>query len=114
TQAARLRHIVRQPARELGKRAELEVAGGEVQIDRTVLERMIGPFEHMIRNSLDHGIEPEAERVRAGKPPVGRIEIAARQEGNEIVIRFSDDGAGMKLERIRAKALERGLIAPDA
>ncbi|HEX7045301.1 MAG TPA: response regulator, partial [Burkholderiales bacterium] len=104
----------RQTARELGKRAELEITGGEVQIDRTVLERMIGPFEHMIRNSLDHGIEPEAERVHLGKPPVGRITIEAKQEGNEIVIRFSDDGAGMNAERIRAKAIERGLLAPDA
>ncbi len=114
TQAGRLRHIARQTARELGKRVELEVSGGEVQIDRTVLERMIGPFEHMIRNSLDHGIEPEAERVRAGKPPVGRIAIEAKQEGNEIVIRFSDDGAGMNAEKIRTKAIERGLLAADA
>ncbi len=113
TQAARLRHIARQTARELGKRAELEFAGGDVQIDRTVLERMVGPFEHMIRNSLDHGIETEAERARAGKPPVGRIVVAAQQEGNEIVIRFSDDGAGMNVEKIRAKAVERGLIGAD-
>ncbi|MFL6654530.1 MAG: Hpt domain-containing protein [Sulfurifustis sp.] len=114
TQAARLRHIARQTARELGKRAELDIVGGEVQIDRTVLERMIGPFEHMIRNSLDHGIETEAERTRTGKPPVGRITITAQQEGNEIVIRFSDDGAGMNVERIRTKAIERGLLPPDA
>jgi chemosensory pili system protein ChpA (sensor histidine kinase/response regulator) len=113
TQAARLRHIMRQTARELGKRAELDLAGGDVQIDRTVLDRMIGPFEHMIRNSLDHGIESDAERARAGKPPVGRITIAAQQEGNEIVIRFSDDGAGMSVEKIRAKAIERGLISAD-
>jgi chemosensory pili system protein ChpA (sensor histidine kinase/response regulator) len=114
TQAARLRHIARQTARELGKRVELEFSGGEVQIDRNVLERMISPFEHMIRNSLDHGIETEAERVRAGKPAVGRITVAAKQEGNEIVIRFADDGAGMNVERIRAKAIERGLVSGDA
>jgi chemosensory pili system protein ChpA (sensor histidine kinase/response regulator) len=113
TQAARLRHIARQTARELGKRVELEFTGGDVQIDRTVLERMISPFEHMIRNSLDHGIETEAERVRAGKPRVGRITVAAKQEGNEIVIRFADDGAGMSVEKIRAKAIERGLVSAD-
>ena len=113
-QGARLRHIARQTARELGKRAELEITGGDVQIDRTVLDRMIGPFEHMIRNSLDHGIETEAERVRQGKPPLGRITLVAKQEGNEIVIRFADDGAGMSVQKIRAKAIERGLVSPDA
>ena len=85
-----------------------------MQIDRTVLDRMIGPFEHMIRNSLDHGIETEAERVRQGKPPLGRITLVAKQEGNEIVIRFADDGAGMSVQKIRAKAIERGLVSPDA
>ncbi|HEX9811114.1 MAG TPA: Hpt domain-containing protein [Burkholderiales bacterium] len=114
TQAARLRHIARQTARELGKRAELDIIGGEVQIDRTVLDRMISPFEHMIRNSLDHGIETAPERVRLGKPPLARISVTAKQEGNEIVIRFADDGAGMNVEKIRAKAIERGLISVDA
>ncbi|MBI3900378.1 MAG: Hpt domain-containing protein [Gammaproteobacteria bacterium] len=114
TQAARLRHIVRQTARDLGKRCELDIAGADVQIDRTVLERMIGPFEHMIRNSLDHGIESEADRVSLGKPPAGRITIHTAQEGSEIVIRFGDDGAGMNLDRIRAKAIERGLVTVDA
>jgi len=114
TQAARLRHIVRQTSRELGKRAELVFEGSEVQIDRTVLERMIGPFEHMIRNSLDHGIEPEDVRRNAGKAPGGTITIATAQEGSEVVIRFSDDGAGMNVQAIRAKAIERGLMSPDA
>ena len=114
TQAARLRHIVRQTARELGKRADIEFVGADVQIDRTVLERMIGPFEHMIRNSLDHGLESEAERTRQGKPPAGRITITNAQEGSEIVIRFADDGAGMNLEKIRAKAIERGLVSAEA
>ncbi|MFP5349507.1 MAG: Hpt domain-containing protein [Gammaproteobacteria bacterium] len=114
TQAARLRHIVRQTSRELGKRAELVFEGSEVQIDRTVLERMIGPFEHMIRNSLDHGIESEDARRKAGKAPHGTITIATAQEGSEVVIRFSDDGAGINLEAIRAKAIERGLLSADA
>ncbi len=114
TQAARLRHIVRQTSRELGKRVELNLENAEVELDRNVLERMIGPFEHMIRNSIDHGIEAEATRRRRGKPPIGRINIATSQEGSEVVIRFSDDGAGLNIEGIRAKAIERGLVAPDA
>jgi chemosensory pili system protein ChpA (sensor histidine kinase/response regulator) len=110
TQSARLRHIVRQTAREVGKRVELELVGGDVEVDRTVLERMIGPFEHMIRNSIDHGIEPEAERRQAGKPPTGKITISASNEGTEAVIRFMDDGAGLDIGAIRRKATERGLI----
>jgi len=88
TQGARLRHIVRQTARELGKRVVLELVGAEVEVDRTVLDRMIGPFEHMIRNALDHGIESEAERKHAGKPAIGHIRIQASHEGSEIVIRL--------------------------
>ncbi len=113
TQAGRLRHIVRTTARELGKRVELDLKGAEVELDRTVLERMIGPFEHMIRNSIDHGIEPAEVRRRRGKPATGLITIAVAQEGTEIVIRFSDDGAGLNIEAIRAKAIERGLMSPD-
>jgi chemosensory pili system protein ChpA (sensor histidine kinase/response regulator) len=115
TQGARLRTIVRQTARELGKRVELDLIGAEVELDRTVLERMIGPFEHMIRNAIDHGLEPEAVRRKAGKPEEGKITIATAQEGSEIVVRFSDDGAGLDIAAIRAKAIERGLLkASDA
>jgi len=110
TQGARLRHIVRQTARELGKRVVLELVGAEVEVDRTVLDRMIGPFEHMIRNALDHGIESEAERKHAGKPVIGHIRIQASHEGSEIVIRFADDGAGLDIAAIRRKAIERGLM----
>ena len=113
TQGARLRHIVRQTARELGKSVEFELTGGDVEMDRTVLERMIGPFEHMIRNSVDHGIEMPAARARAGKNGPGRIELAARLEGTEIALRFSDDGRGLDLDAIRTRAIERGLIARD-
>jgi chemosensory pili system protein ChpA (sensor histidine kinase/response regulator) len=114
TIAARLRHIVRTTARELGKNADLDLSGAEVELDRNVLERMIGPFEHMIRNSLDHGIEAPESRRRAGKPTTGHIAIACAQEGSEIVIRFSDDGAGLNIEAIRKKAIERGLLAVEA
>lgn len=113
TQAHRLRQIVRQTSREINKRAELVLSGAEVELDRHLLERMIAPFEHMIRNALDHGLESAAERQRLGKPAVGTITIHAMQESGEIVIRFSDDGAGLNIERIRSKAIERKLVPPD-
>ncbi|MBI5613006.1 MAG: Hpt domain-containing protein [Gammaproteobacteria bacterium] len=112
TQVPRLRSIVRQTARELGKQVELRITGAEVEVDRNVLERMIGPFEHMIRNAIDHGIEGADERRRLNKPEVGTVTIGTRHEGSEIVIRFSDDGAGLNTAAIRGKALERGLISP--
>ena len=114
TLAGRLRHIVRTTARELGKRIELHLVGAEVEVDRNMLERMVGPFEHMIRNAIDHGMEPESTRVRAGKPAAGRITIATAQEASEIVIRFADDGAGLNIEAIRTKAIERGMMPKDA
>ncbi len=114
TLAGRLRHIVRTTARELGRRADLNLVGADVEVDRNMLERMVGPFEHMIRNALDHGLEPEAARVRAGKPAAGRITVATAQEGSEIVIRFADDGRGLDIEAIRAKAIERGMLPQDA
>ncbi len=110
TQSARLRHIVRQTARELGKRAELKLIGSDVEVDRNVLERMIAPFEHMIRNAIDHGIESETERRLAGKNTSGTISISTKQQGSEIVISFSDDGMGLNVDAIRHKAVERGLI----
>jgi chemosensory pili system protein ChpA (sensor histidine kinase/response regulator) len=110
TQGARLRHIVRQTARELGKHVELELVGADVEVDRTVLDRMIGPFEHMIRNAIDHGLESETDRKRAGKPATGHIRVQASHEGSEIVIRFADDGAGLDIAAIRRKAIERGLM----
>ena len=114
TQAHRLRQIVRQTARELNKRVELVLAAADVELDRHLLERMIGPFEHMIRNAIDHGLETTAERERLGKRPVGTITIQAAQESGEIVIRVSDDGAGLNVERIRAKAIERKLVPTAA
>ena len=114
TQGGRLRHIVRQTAREVGKRVDFELIGSDVDVDRTVLDRMVGPFEHMIRNSIDHGIEPEAERRRAGKPGNGKISLSASHEGSEVVLRFSDDGAGLNIPAIRNKAVERGMMKPSA
>ena len=110
TLAQRLHRLVRQTAKELGKRADLELRGASVELDRSVLERITGPLEHLLRNALTHGIEPAAERLAAGKPEVGEIRLDVRQEGNEIVLSLEDDGAGLDLEKIRETALQRGLL----
>jgi len=109
----RLYRIVRQTTRELGKRAELDIRGSQVELDRSVLERISAPLEHMLRNALAHGIEPPADRAGAGKPDTGNIQVTLRQESNEIVLTVSDDGAGIDGERLRAKAVARGLLGPD-
>jgi chemosensory pili system protein ChpA (sensor histidine kinase/response regulator) len=109
----RLFRIVRQAAKETEKRAVLDIKGGQTEVDRSVLERITAPFEHMLRNSVAHGIEPPAERVKKGKPELGEVRIEVRQEGNEIVLAVLDDGAGLNFERIRAKALAQGLLKPE-
>ncbi|MGC8519174.1 MAG: Hpt domain-containing protein [Steroidobacteraceae bacterium] len=108
----RLSRIVRQAAADTGKRAELIVEGASGELDRQVLERMLPPFEHLLRNAVVHGIEGPEERLRRGKPPVGRIELQLRREGAQVVVRLADDGAGMNLQAIRAKGLALGLIPP--
>jgi chemosensory pili system protein ChpA (sensor histidine kinase/response regulator) len=109
----RLFRVVRQAAKETDKRAVLDIKGGQVEVDRSVLERITAPFEHMLRNSVAHGIEPPAVRVAQGKPELGEVRIEVRQEGNEIVLGVVDDGAGLDFGRIRAKALEQGLLRPE-
>jgi len=109
----RLHRVVRQTAKELEKRANLDILGGNVELDRSVLERMTGPLEHVLRNAVTHGIEPPAARLEDGKPEFGEIRLDARQEGNEVVLTISDDGAGLDLEGIRAQAVERGLMTPE-
>jgi chemosensory pili system protein ChpA (sensor histidine kinase/response regulator) len=111
--AERLHRIVRQSAAELARKAELGIEGGQVELDRGVLERISAPLEHMLRNALVHGIELPAARVAAGKPEAGSIAVSLRQEANEIVVVVADDGAGLDLERLRAKAVEKGLVAAD-
>ena len=108
----RLARIVRQAAADTGKRAELVVEGASGELDRQVLERMLPPFEHMLRNAVVHGIEPPEERARRGKPPVGRILLELHREGAEVMVRLTDDGAGMNLEAIRTKGRALGLIPP--
>lgn len=110
----RLRRIVRQIATEVDKQVAFELENVEGELDRSVLERMVAPLEHMLRNAVDHGIESPAERVAAGKPEEGRILLSLKREGGEVVIRLVDDGRGLNLDRIREKAIERGLMTADA
>ncbi len=107
----RLYRVVRQAAKETGKQVRLDIVGGHAEVDRGVLERMTGAFEHLLRNSVTHGIEAPAVRQAAGKEPMGAIVISVHHEGNEVSIEFRDDGAGLNLARIREKALAQGLIA---
>jgi len=107
----RLYRVTRQASKELDKRVNLDIRGSAVEMDRGVLERMTGPFEHLLRNAIVHGIETRERRVAAGKAEIGEMLVEIRQEGNEVVIQFSDDGQGLNLERIRSKALSVGLIS---
>jgi chemosensory pili system protein ChpA (sensor histidine kinase/response regulator) len=106
----RLYRVARQTAKELDKRVNLEIRGGNTEIDRGVLERMSGPFEHLVRNAIVHGLETPDRRAAAGKRETGELTIEVRQEGNEIVVLVADDGAGLALDRIRARGIERGLL----
>ncbi|WP_323813402.1 Hpt domain-containing protein [Cellvibrio sp. NN19] len=110
----RLRRIVRQAATELGKEVDFELDNIEGELDRTVLERMVAPLEHMLRNAVDHGIEMPDERIAAGKNANGRILLTLGREGGDVIIRLIDDGRGINLKRVREKAVERGLMAADA
>jgi chemosensory pili system protein ChpA (sensor histidine kinase/response regulator) len=110
----RLRRIVRQAATELGKEVDFELDNVEGELDRTVLERMVAPLEHMLRNAVDHGIESLEGRAAAGKSPTGRIVLRLSREGGDVMLRLSDDGRGINLQRVREKAIERGLMSEDA
>jgi chemosensory pili system protein ChpA (sensor histidine kinase/response regulator) len=109
---SRLERIVRQAAQDSGKQAELVVEGAAGELDRQVLENMLPPFEHLLRNAVVHGIETPQQRSSAGKPEKGQITVAIRREGSEVQIEVADDGAGLNLRAIRAKAQEQGLIDP--
>lgn len=107
----RLYRVTRQASKEVDKRVNLDIRGSGVEIDRGVLEKMAGPFEHLLRNAIVHGIETREGRLAAGKNEVGELLVEIRQEGNEVVIQFSDDGRGLDLDGIRNKAKETGLLA---
>jgi two-component system chemotaxis sensor kinase CheA len=108
----KFRRVVRDLSSELGKDVELLTEGAETELDKTVIERLNDPLVHIIRNSLDHGIEPPEDRKAAGKPPRGIVRLKASHSGAHVVIQVSDDGKGLDMEAIRRKATERGLIAP--
>ncbi|MBB5015902.1 Hpt domain-containing protein [Rehaibacterium terrae] len=110
----RLRRVLRQAAAETGKQVQLRVEGAQGEMDRNVLERMTAPLEHMLRNAVAHGLESPNERRRAGKPEEGTVRVTVAREGSEVVISVSDDGRGLDAEAIRRKAVERGLLDPEA
>ncbi len=110
----RLRRVVRQVAEETGKNAELRLNGVEGEMDRQVLEHILPAIEHLLRNAVVHGIEAPEVRGSRGKPPVGRINLALRREGGEVIIEVADDGGGLDLKAIRAKAEREGIINAGA
>ncbi len=105
--------IARDLARQLGKDVELVLAGEETEVDKTMIEDLADPLIHLIRNAVDHGVEMPAERQAAGKPVKSLVRLEARQEGDHIVLIIADDGKGMSAERIRAKAVEKGLVSEE-
>ena len=100
--------------RGLGKRLRLELEGGDTELDKRIVEELVDPLLQLVRNALDHALEPPAQRVAAGKDPIGTIRIAAMPQGSHVVVEVEDDGAGIDGERLRQRAVERGLIAADA
>ncbi len=114
TTFSKFQRLVRDLSTGLGKEIVLATEGGETELDKTVIEKLNDPLIHLIRNSIDHGIEKPEARRQAGKPAQGTIRLAAEHSGAHVFIRITDDGAGLDTEAIRAKAIERGMIAADA
>lgn len=110
----RLQRLVRQTADSVGKSAQLEIFGSELGLDRAVLDRLVAPLEHLLRNGVDHGLEDPETRAALGKPSTGCLRLRLRREGNDAIISLSDDGRGLDTAAIRAKAIERGMLAPEA
>jgi len=110
----RLQRIARLTARELHKQIDFIINGEDIEFERTVLNRMVAPLEHMLRNAIGHGVEEVAVRQQAGKPPTARVIIDISKESTDLIIKMSDDGAGLNLPVIRKKAEERGMIQPGA
>jgi len=106
----RFPRVVRDLARKLGKEIELELRGEDTDLDKNLVEALADPLVHLVRNAVDHGIELPEERVKAGKPRVGKIILAAEQEGDHILLSITDDGRGMDPEKLKRKAIEKGLI----
>ena len=106
----RLYRTLRQTAKDLKKRANLDIRGGRIEIDRSVLERLTPVLEHLVRNALVHGIESEAVRHDLGKPEIGEITLSVRQQGNEVVMSLADDGGGVAFDKVRERAIALGLL----
>jgi chemosensory pili system protein ChpA (sensor histidine kinase/response regulator) len=111
--AERLYRVVRQTAKDQGKKVNLDLRGGQIEIDRGVLDKMTAPIEHLLRNSVTHGIESRDLRAQRGKPEIGQIVLALTQEGNDVAITMTDDGGGLDFDRIRAKGLALGMLQPE-
>ena len=109
----RLYRVVRLASKETGKQVRLDLEGGTIEMDRGMLDRMTPAFEHLLRNCVAHGIETPEARAAAGKEAIGLVVVHLRQDGNDVSVEFSDDGAGLDLKRIREKALSLGLLTPD-
>jgi two-component system chemotaxis sensor kinase CheA len=109
---SRFQRVVHDVARELGKDIQLVVSGEDTELDKTVVEKIADPLTHMVRNAMDHGIEPAEVRAACGKPAKGTVRLNAWHDSGSIVIEVSDDGGGLKRDRILAKAIERGLVEP--
>ncbi len=105
--------LVRDLARKLNKKVQLIIEGEDTELDRSILDKLEDPLIHLVRNALDHGIEPPEERVAKGKPEVGTIRLFAYHEGDHIVVGIQDDGRGIDPEKVKKKAIEKGLITPE-
>lgn len=110
---SKLSRTVRKVARELGKEIDLILRGEDTELDKMMVEELTDPLMHIIRNAIDHGIEPLEERIKAGKPPNGRVSLLAYQKGNSVVLDVSDDGRGIDPEQIRKIAVRKGLVSPN-
>jgi two-component system chemotaxis sensor kinase CheA len=110
----RFRRLVHDLARDLHKEVDLTIEGGDTELDKTVIDQLNDPLMHLIRNSMDHGIEPPADRIAAGKPSTATICLSAKHSGASVLIGVSDDGAGINAEAVRARAVEKGLVASDS
>jgi two-component system chemotaxis sensor kinase CheA len=106
--------MARDVARQLDKQVELTLEGAETELDRNLVEALADPLVHLVRNAIDHGVERPAVRQAAGKNPMGQVFLSARQEGDNVAIEIRDDGGGMDPEKLRAKAVEKGLLTPEA
>lgn len=109
----KFKRLVRDLSKELGKQVEMTTAGAETELDKTVIDQLNDPLVHIIRNSIDHGIEQPSARKAAGKPEAGTVHLSAEHSGANVLIRVVDDGKGLDAEVLRAKAIEKGMISPD-